>query len=110
MLESAVKCVYVDQALPGDSTLADRIALAGSRVQVPRSSVEVIDRVSLRMMSDSRTFISSVKSAFGALSGYTHLSRTQLEERFRRVEHGEFTGFERRPSGRSIEWWSIPTT
>lgn len=33
-------------------------------------------------------------SAFGNLSGYTHMSVKQLDERLKRAEEGEFIGFE----------------
>lgn len=75
MIESAVKAVYVDESLPGTAPLAERIAMAGDNSQVPRSSVDVVDRLPLRMLSDSDLFKSAVKSAFGKLSGYIHISK-----------------------------------
>lgn len=94
MLESAVKCVFVDQALPGDAALVDRIAFASDAVRVPRSSVDVVDQVRLGIVPNPHEFRSAVHSTFGTLSGYTHVSKRQLEERYRRSERGEFSGFE----------------
>lgn len=39
-------------------------------------------------------FVRAVRSTFGSLSGYTHPSKRQFEERIRRVEVGQFIGFE----------------
>jgi hypothetical protein len=94
LLEALVKFVYVDQQLPGDAPLAERVALLGDSTRVPRSSVDPIDSVTIRMLDEPDQFRSAVKSAFGALSGYVHPSRTQVEERLRRAARGEFTGFE----------------
>jgi hypothetical protein len=94
MIESAVKAVYVDDSLPGSTPLSERITMAGDNSQVPRSSVEVVDRLPLRMLTDRDSFTSAVKSGFGKLSGYIHISKQQLEERVRLVERGEFIGFE----------------
>jgi hypothetical protein len=94
MLESAVKAVYVDQQLPGDASLSDRIAYLGARGNVPRSSVDVVDRLTLRMLQDQEKFCAEVHSAFGALSGYTHVSKKMLDERVRRVTQGDYMGFE----------------
>jgi hypothetical protein len=94
VLELVVKCVYCDQVLPADAPLRERIALAGDPAQVPRSSVDVVDRLTLRMIPDPLEFVHRFHGAFGALSGYTHVSKPQLEERLRRVERGEFIGFE----------------
>jgi hypothetical protein len=94
MVELAVKCVYVDQICPTHAALAQRVELAGDSAQVPRSSVEVVDRLTLRMLPNPIDFMESVRSTFGSLSRYTHPSKDQLEERFRRVDRGEFSGFE----------------
>lgn len=93
MVESAVKCVFVDQQLPGDASLNDRIAFASDPARVPRSSVDVVDQIAFRMVAADELRV-AVRSAFGALSGYTHVSKRQLEERYRRVGRGEFIGFE----------------
>lgn len=93
MLEAATKYVYVDQQLPGQASLEERTAFLGSNANVPRSSVEVIDRLTLRMLP-AQDFAYSVHSAFGALSGYTHVSKKSLEERIRRAARGENIGFE----------------
>lgn len=100
LLELATKCVYCDQVAGNGATLAQRIATAGDRSQIPRSSVDVLDRITLRMVRDPVAFQSSVRSAFGALSGYTHVSKHQLDERVRRAQHGEFSGYE---SARTLE-------
>jgi hypothetical protein len=92
LLESLVKFVYVDQQLPGETPLQDRVAFLAD--QVPRSSIDPIDQLSLRLLSDPDAFRSAVRQAFGALSGYVHPSRTQIEERLRRAARGEFSGFE----------------
>ena len=94
MIETAVKCVYVDQTLPGNTPIIERIDFAGNGDRLPRSSIDVVDLLTVRMLKEPGEFVSSVHSAFGALSGYTHLSGPQLEERRRRVERGEFMGFE----------------
>ncbi|KRF04694.1 hypothetical protein ASH00_13890 [Arthrobacter sp. Soil782] len=92
MLELAVKAVYVDQQFPGDALLIDRIAYLHS--DVPRSSVDVADRLRLRMLPDREKFCTDVHDAFGALSGYTHVSKKMLDERVRRVSRDEYPGFE----------------
>jgi hypothetical protein len=89
-----VKFVYVDQQLPGNAPLAERMALLGDTTRVPRSSVDPIDWITIRMLTEPDEFRSAVKSAFGALSGYVHPSNTQVEERLRRAARGEFAGFE----------------
>jgi hypothetical protein len=61
---------------------------------VPRSSVSVIDKVELRLVADPLSFRHAVASLFGSLSGYTHVSKTQMEERFRRFQRQEYIGFE----------------
>ena len=92
LLESLVKLVYVDQQLPGEAPLQDRVAFLAD--QVPRSSIDPIDQLTLRLLPDPDAFRSAVKQAFGALSGYGHPSRLQIEERLRRAARGEFSGFE----------------
>ena len=94
MIESAVKAVYVDDSVDGSVSLAERIDMAGDNSRVPRSSVEVVDSLPLRMLNDHDRFTAAVRSAFGALSGYIHISKGQLAERVRLVERGEFIGFE----------------
>lgn len=93
-LEVVVKAVYCDQALPGETSLEDRIAWLADTRNVPRSSVKSIDSVALRMIPDPESFRNAVASLYGSLSGYTHVSKTQLEERLRRVARGEYIGFE----------------
>jgi hypothetical protein len=94
MLEAVVKAVYCDQALPSDASRADRIAWVSDTSNVPRSSVSVIDKVELRLVADPLSFRHAVASLFGSLSGYTHVSKTQMEERFRRFQRQEYIGFE----------------
>lgn len=94
MIESVVKAVYVDESVDGSVPLPERIAVAGDNSRVPRSSVEVLDGLPLRMLPNRDLFTSAVKSSFGKLSGYVHISKPQLDERVRRVERGEFIGFE----------------
>jgi hypothetical protein len=94
LLEALVKFVYVDQQLPGHAPLAERVEFLGDNQRVPRSSVDVIELTTLRMVADPADFRNAVKSAFGALSGYVHPSRNQVQERLRRAARGEFTGFE----------------
>lgn len=94
VLEAVVKAVYCDQALPGDTTLRDRIVWTADSSNVPRSSVDVIDRITLRMVADPDDHRDAVRSLFSSLSGYTHVSRPQMEERLRRAERGEHIGFE----------------
>lgn len=94
VLEAAVKAVYVDQQLPGKASLDDRVAYFADRGNVPRSSVDVVDRLTLRMLPNREEFCADVHSAFGALSGYTHVSKKMLDERVRRVSRGEYLGFE----------------
>ncbi|TCC53462.1 hypothetical protein E0H75_07160 [Kribbella capetownensis] len=92
LLEAAVKRTYVDEVAPPGSSLNDRLTLLHN--DVPRSSVDVIDALTLRMLPDADEFRSAVKSAFGALSGYTHPSRKQLDERLARAAGGQSIGFE----------------
>lgn len=94
LIEAAVKHVYVDQQLPGDTPLSDRLAYLADTSNVPRSSVSPIEKVTIRMLEDPSVLAGAVTSGFGSLSGYTHISITQLEERVRRASRGEFSGFE----------------
>jgi hypothetical protein len=94
MLEAVVKCVFVDQQVPGNTDLQARLAVLNDTSLVPRSRVGPIDRIQLRMVSNPKAFTDAVHSAFGSLSGYTHMSVKQLDERLKRAERGEFTGFE----------------
>jgi hypothetical protein len=94
LIEAAVKHVYVDQRLPGDTSLSDRLTYLGDTANVPRSSVSPIEKITIRMLKDPSTLAGAVNSAFGNLSGYTHISTKQLEERVRRASRGEFSGFE----------------
>jgi 2-polyprenyl-3-methyl-5-hydroxy-6-metoxy-1,4-benzoquinol methylase len=93
VLEATTKYVYIDQQLPGDAALVDRVALIGDTTRVPRSSVRPIGAVKFRLV-DPEAIRHAVTSAFGALSGYTHASQNQLDERLRRAARGEWTGFE----------------
>lgn len=94
LVEAAVKHVYVDQQLPGDTPLQDRLGFLGDTKKVPRSSVKPVDQLTIRMLTQPEVLLSAVHSAFGALSGYTHLSKRQLDERLNRASRGEFIGFE----------------
>ncbi len=94
MLESAAKCVYVDQQLPGATPLNERIAFVADPSKVARSSIDAVDHLNLRLLPDPNGFTSAVHSTFGALSSFTHVSETQLQERQRRWAHGELVGFE----------------
>lgn len=94
MVEAAVKYVFVDQQVPGPASVAERIGVLGDTSKVTRSSVDQIDQIRLRMLPDEKKFRDAVHSAFGNLSRYTHLSRTQLDERLRRADQGEYSGFE----------------
>lgn len=94
LLEAAVKHVFVDQAVSGDTPLEDRLAFLNDRKKVPRSSVAPVDHLAIRMIADPACLKAAVRSAFGNLSGYTHISKGQLDERLRRAERGEYTGFE----------------
>lgn len=94
LLEAVVKHVYVDQQLPGETALRERLEFLNDPTKVPRSSVAPVDDVVLRMVGPSEEFTAAVHSAFGHLSGYTHLSKRQLDERLQRAERGEFIGFE----------------
>lgn len=93
VLEAATKYVFIDQQVQGATPLAERVALLGDTTRVPRSSVEPIHEVTFRLV-EGKPFRDAVTSAFGALSGYTHASKQQLDERLRRAARGEWTGFE----------------
>jgi hypothetical protein len=93
-LEASVKFVYVDQQVPGNSPLDDRIRLLGDATQVPRSSIAPIDDTTIRMLPDPEPMRQAVKQSFGALSGYVHPSKKASQERMKRAERGEFSGFE----------------
>lgn len=92
MLETLVKQVYVDQQLPGDASVDERLDYLHEHV--PRSSIKPVDELKLRMVSPTDDFRSAVKSCFGATSGYVHPSRRQFDERLVRASRGEFAGFE----------------
>lgn len=93
LLEATVKFVFVDQQLPGDTPLEDRIQFLGDHTKVPRSSVDPIGDLTLRMV-EPEAFRNAVKQSFSALSGYVHPSRPALEETLNRAARGESTGFE----------------
>jgi hypothetical protein len=94
LIEAAVKHVYVDQQLPDDTPLEDRLTYLGNTANVPRSSVSAIEKITIRMLQDPPNLAGAVASGFASLSGYTHISTKQLEERVRRASRGEFSGFE----------------
>ncbi len=94
LLEALVKFVYVDQQVPGDAPLQKRLALLADNAKVPRSSVEPIDWMTLRLVPQPGEFRGAVKQAFKSLSGYVHPPRSQIDERLRRASRGEFSGFE----------------
>lgn len=94
MLEAAAKYVFVDQQVDGSASLAARIELLHDTSVVPRSSVDPVDGIQFRMVPDAKAFAGAVHSAFGSLSGFTHMSSKQLEERLGRAARGEFSGFE----------------
>lgn len=94
MLEAGAKAIFVDEQLPGTASLDERLAYLADNSNVPRSSINVVDQLPLRLLSDPGEFRRSVHSAFGALSGYTHLSKRMLDERVRRISRGEGMGFE----------------
>ncbi|MEV7574429.1 hypothetical protein AB0P28_15155 [Pseudarthrobacter sp. NPDC089323] len=94
MLEAGAKAVYVDDQLPGTASLDERLAYLADNSNVPRSSINVVDQMPLRLLADPGEFRRSVHSAFGALSGYTHVSRRMLDERVRRISRDEGMGFE----------------
>lgn len=92
LLETTTKHVFVDQQLPGEAPLRERLDYLHSNV--PRSSIDVIDDVVLAMVDQQDDFRNEIKSIFGQLSGYIHPSRRQFEERLQRAAKGEFSGFE----------------
>lgn len=92
LLEALVKFVYVDQQLPGEASLRERLAFLADHV--PRSSVEPIDWMTLRLVPEPGEFRAAVKQAFSTLSSYVHPSPPQVQERLRRAARGEFSGFE----------------
>jgi hypothetical protein len=94
MVEASVKYVFVDQRLPSEALLDERLRYLGDNSKVPRSSVTPIDELKLWMLEDDRVFRGAVKQSFGALSGYVHPSERALDERFARAERGESSGFE----------------
>lgn len=94
LVEAAVKHVFVDQQVSGAAKLSERLTLLNDTTRVPRSSVAPVDELIVRMVEDPGTLRGAVHSAFGALSGYTHLSKRQLDERLARAARGEFAGFE----------------
>lgn len=94
LLEAVVKYVFVDQQVPGETPLSDRLAFLNDTGKVPRSSVQPVDALAIQMLENPEDLVQAVHSAFGHLSGYTHLSKRQLDERLRQIERGEYTGFE----------------
>ena len=100
LVEAAVKHVYVDQQLSGATPLKIRLSYLADTTKVPRSSVKPVDQLTIRMLDKPKNLVDAVHNAFGALSGYTHLSTKQLEERLNRASRGEFVGFE---SARTLE-------
>jgi hypothetical protein len=91
MLEAVVKYVYVDEQVPGGADLRERVA----KVQtLPRSSISPIDDLVLRMQPNPKAFRDAVHSSFGALNGFVHVSKRQVEDRLGRASRGEFSGFE----------------
>jgi hypothetical protein len=76
LLEATVKYVYVDQQLPGDASLEERVALLGDKSRVPRSSVAPVADLQMWMLEDPGSLRAAVKQCFAALSGTSiHLNR-----------------------------------
>jgi hypothetical protein len=94
VLEASVKFVYVDQQVPADSPLEDRMRFLGDTTKVPRSSIAPIADTTIRMLQDPDQLRRAVKQSFGALSGYVHPSKKASQERMRHAQRGEFSGFE----------------
>jgi hypothetical protein len=105
LLEALVKFVYVDQQLPGEAPLQDRLAALADNAKVPRSSVEPVDWMTLRLVRDPGDFRAATKQAFNSLSGYVHPSRAQIESGFaaRRAESSPASRAPR-SSSRSPAW------
>jgi hypothetical protein len=91
-LEASVKYVYVDQQLPGDAPLAERVRFLGD--EVPRSTIAAVDQLNLWMLGEPDALRNASKQSFGALSGHVHPSRRSVEERLKRAARGEFSGLE----------------
>jgi hypothetical protein len=94
LLEAAVKYVYVDEQVAGETPLDERLAIVADTSRVPRSSVAPVDELVIRLQDDRKAFTDAIKGTFATLSGFVHVSPAQLAERFRRVKRGEFSGFE----------------
>lgn len=61
LLEATVKYVYVDQQLPAEASLDERIRFLGDNAKVPRSSITPIDEVTLRMVEKPEELRGAVK-------------------------------------------------
>ena len=59
--------------------LQDRLAFLNDTTKVPRSSVDPVDELTVRMLEEPADLKEAVRSAFGNLSGYTHLSSPSSE-------------------------------
>ncbi len=94
LLEAVVKHVFVDQRFAESAPLEDRLAFLNESTKVPRSSVDPVDDLVIRMLAEPKLLKATAHSAFGNLSGYTHPSKRQLDEQLRRAERGEYSGFE----------------
>jgi hypothetical protein len=62
LLEAAVKYVYVDEQVAGDTSLDERLAIAADTSRVPRSSVAPVDELAIRLQDDRKAFTDAVKA------------------------------------------------
>ena len=92
-VESAVKNLYVDQQFEMDASVEERLAFL--ETEVKRSSIDAVDEAKLTFFwDDKKPFVDDVKSVYGDLCGYVHVSRRQLEERLRLALKERNWGFE----------------
>jgi hypothetical protein len=92
MLEAVTKYVLVDQSVSGSTPVAARVKYLHENVR--RSSIDPIEDVKLRLVTDTVGFKNDVKSQFGDLSAYVHPSQDQIGDLFSRIDRGEGPGFE----------------
>jgi len=92
VLESAVKYLHVDEALP-QAPLPEKLDFLHHGV--PRSSISVIDDVDVSLPAPAMPrFRADVKDVFKQMSGFVHPSRRQIDAYLRQFDKGSWPGNE----------------
>lgn len=95
VLESAVKYLHVDEALP-QALLSEKLDFLYRCV--PRSAISVIDEVVVSLPASAMPrFRADVKDVFAQMSGFVHPSRRQIDAYLHQFDKGSWPGNESVP-------------